>query len=124
MDIDSTFNIRTVIMNMDSERGSFDRYQISIDWTLQQLTDYLIQQKGLEAPYKIRNLTTNRLFVREELDTKLRSYPDFEIGGARVQLEHGRFPSMSEIVVLVSLKGKESNYESFYVPSNATVKEL
>lgn len=31
---------------------------------------------------------------------------------------------MSEIVVLVSLKGQESHYESFYVPSNATVKEL
>ena len=31
---------------------------------------------------------------------------------------------MSEIVVLVSLKGKESNYESFYVPSNAIVKDL
>jgi hypothetical protein len=31
---------------------------------------------------------------------------------------------MSEIVVLVSLKGQESHYESFYVPSNSTVKEL
>jgi len=39
-------------------------------------------------------------------------------------LEYGRYPSMSEIVVLVSLKGQESHYESFYVPSNATVKEL
>jgi hypothetical protein len=54
----------------------------------------------------------------------MRSYPDFLIGGARVQLEYGRYPSMSEIVVLVSVKGKESNYESFYVPSNAIVKEL
>ena len=62
--------------------------------------------------------------MREELDTKLRSYPDFETGGARVQLEYGRYPSMSEMVVLVSMKGKESNYEPFYVPSNATVKDL
>jgi hypothetical protein len=62
--------------------------------------------------------------VREELDTKMRSYPDFEIGGARVQLEYGRYPSMSEMVVLVSMKGKESIYEPFYVPTNATVKDL
>ena len=31
---------------------------------------------------------------------------------------------MSEIVVLVSMKGKEDTYEPFYVPSNASVKEL
>ena len=31
---------------------------------------------------------------------------------------------MSEMVVLVSMKGKENIYEPFYVPSNATVKEL
>lgn len=38
----------------------------------------------LEHPQRLRNLTTKRLFVKEELETKLRSYPDFEIGGARV----------------------------------------
>jgi hypothetical protein len=109
---------------MDSDKSSFERYQINIDWTLQDLVDFIIAQKALEPHYKLRNLTTSRLFVKEELDTKLRSYPDFEIGGARVQLEYGRFPSMSEIVVLVSLKGKEDHYEPFYVPSNSTVKEL
>ncbi len=124
IDIDSTENIRTVIVNMDSDKNTFDRYQINIDWTLQELTDYILKEKQLEPPYKLRNLTTQRLFVKEELDTKMRSYQDFQIGGARVQLEYGRYPSMSEIVVLVSLKGQESHYESFYVPSNATVKEL
>lgn len=38
----------------------------------------------LKAPQRLRNLTTERLFVKEELETKLRSYPDFLIGGARV----------------------------------------
>jgi hypothetical protein len=109
---------------MDSDKSTFDRYQINIDWTLQELTDYLLTERGLSPPYKLRNLTTSRLFVREELDTKMRSYPDFEIGGARVQLEYGRYPSMSEMVVLVSMKGKESIYEPFYVPTNATVKDL
>ena len=84
MDIDSTANIRTVIVNMDSDKNSFDRYQINIDWTLQQLTDFILKEKNLDPPYKLRNLTTQRLFVKEELDTPMRSYPDFEIGGARV----------------------------------------
>jgi len=77
IDIDSTENIRTVIVNMDSDKNTFDRYQINIDWTLQQLTDYILKEKQLEPPYKLRNLTTQRLFVKEELDTKMRSYQDF-----------------------------------------------
>jgi hypothetical protein len=43
-----------------------------------------MKEKQLTIPYKIRNLTTQRFFVKEELDTKMRSYPDFEIGGARI----------------------------------------
>jgi hypothetical protein len=58
VDIDSTENIRTVIVNMDSDKNTFDRYQINIDWTLQELTEYIIKEKQLEPPYKIRNLTT------------------------------------------------------------------
>jgi len=58
IDIDSTENIRTVIVNMDSDKNTFDRYQINIDWTLQQLTDYILKEKQLEPPYKLRNLTT------------------------------------------------------------------
>lgn len=77
IDIDSTENIRTVIVNMDSDKNTFDRYQINIDWTLQELTDYILKEKQLEPPYKLRNLTTQRLFVKEELDTKMRSYQDF-----------------------------------------------
>ena len=77
IDIDSTENISTVIVNMDSDKNTFDRYQINIDWTLQELNDYILNEKQLEPPYKLRNLTTQRLFVKEELDTKMRSYQDF-----------------------------------------------
>jgi hypothetical protein len=45
IDIDSTENIRTVIVNMDSDKTTFDRYQINIDWTLQELTDYILKEK-------------------------------------------------------------------------------
>jgi hypothetical protein len=31
---------------------------------------------------------------------------------------------MSEIVILVSMKGEKNVYEPFYVPTSATVKEL
>jgi hypothetical protein len=39
---------------------------------------------GLEVPQRLRNLTTDRLFVKEEMDSVLKSYPDFLEGGARV----------------------------------------
>jgi hypothetical protein len=32
---------------MDSDKNTFDRYQINIDWTLQELTDYLLTERGL-----------------------------------------------------------------------------
>lgn len=35
VDIDSTENIRTVIVNLESDKNTFDRYQINIDWTVQ-----------------------------------------------------------------------------------------
>jgi hypothetical protein len=34
VDIDSTENIRTVIVNPESEPSNFERYQINIDWTV------------------------------------------------------------------------------------------
>ena len=34
VNIDDTENIRTVIVNMESEKTTFDRYQINLDWTV------------------------------------------------------------------------------------------
>lgn len=34
IDIDSTENLRTVIVNTDINKEDFTRYQINIDWTL------------------------------------------------------------------------------------------
>ena len=59
-------------------------------------------QYDLKPPQRLRNLFHNRLFVKEELDTTLRNYPDFLEGGARVQIEEGRFPTMAEIVIKVA----------------------
>ncbi len=81
-------------------------------------------ERSLVPPFKLRNLTTGRHFYKEELETKLRSYEDFQIGGARIQLEYGRFPTMSEMIINVSMKGDSKYYENFYIPSNGTVKEL
>jgi hypothetical protein len=30
-----------------------------------------------EPPYRLRNLTHNRIYVREEIETQLKSYDDF-----------------------------------------------
>jgi hypothetical protein len=47
--------------------------------------------------------------VREELDTPLKNYPDFLEGGARVQIESGRYPTMAEIALKIAIFNKEED---------------
>ena len=82
-----------------------------MDWSLRELTSFLIKENQLEEPYRLRNLTTNRLFVKEELETPLRSYPDFLEGGARVTLEEGRYPTIEELAIKVALYKEEDDYK-------------
>lgn len=71
----------------------------------------------------MRNITHNRLFVLEELPTQLKNYEDFQIGGARIKIESGRYPTMVEVVLKVVLFSQESDLRQFYFPTNSTVKE-
>jgi hypothetical protein len=61
--------------------------------------------------------------VLQELETPLRNYPDFPVGGSRVQIEEGRYPSLQELAIKVVLYGNLEDQREFYFPSNSTVKE-
>ena len=41
VDIDSTENLRTVIVSTELNKEDFIRYQINLDWTLDQLTSFI-----------------------------------------------------------------------------------
>ena len=101
--VDDSENIRTVIVNTDADINKYDRLHFNLDWNLRELTDFLTKTYKMQEPCRLRNLTSGKLFVREELDTPLRNYPDFVEGGARVQIEEGRYPTMVEIVIRVAL---------------------
>lgn len=59
------------------------------------------------ADYRLRNLLNNKLYVIEEMQTKLRTYDSFVEGGVRIMIEEGRPTTMSEICVTVFELGKE-----------------
>ncbi|CDW84271.1 ubiquitin carboxyl-terminal hydrolase 40 [Stylonychia lemnae] len=123
VNVDDTENIRTVIVNLEYNESDFTRYQINIDWSLQQLNEFIVEQQKLEQPQRMRNLTTSRLFVKEELETQLRNYPDFQTGGARIQMEAGRYPSFQEIVIKAVVYKQEDILKQFYFPINNSVQE-
>jgi len=43
VDIDSTENLRTVIVTKEFDTGDVERFKINIDWTLKQLNDFFVQ---------------------------------------------------------------------------------
>jgi hypothetical protein len=69
------------------------------------LRDQLNQPTDRE--YRLRNLCSNKLFCEEEQGVTLRSIEMFQEGGARVQLEEGRPPTLSEICVTVFLQSSQ-----------------
>lgn len=42
LEIDSTENLRTVIVNKEFDTSDVERFKINIDWTVKQLNDFLI----------------------------------------------------------------------------------
>jgi hypothetical protein len=68
---------------------------------------------GLEGEYRLRNHLENRLFFKEELESKLRTYDGFIEGGTRLQIEKGRPTTMAEISVNAFLLG-QNEMQQFY----------
>jgi hypothetical protein len=52
--------------------------------TIGDLTSMLVREMGLKGEHRLRNLTSNRLYTKEEVDTKLSKFELFQEGGTRL----------------------------------------
>ena len=111
--LDDTDAIRTVIANTLGS-DEFQRYQVNLDWTLTQLLEFLKAQFDLDGEQRLRDLTADKMYFKEEMENKLRNYEVFREGGTRIQVELGRPCTMAEITVNVVIFKKEDNLKSFY----------
>ena len=113
----------TVIVNL-GDSTDFFRYPISIDWTIEQLTDFLKKELELGSQaYRLRNLTEGRMYHEEELQTKLREYEDFHESGTRITIELGRPTTLAEITIDVIMYNKDADVRQYYFNADITVKE-
>ena len=76
--------------------------------TIADLTFYLTKELDLKLPQRIRNLVTNKLYNQEDMDSLLNTYEMFQEGGARCQLEAGRYAANNEIAVRVKIEPSEA----------------
>ena len=57
---------------------------MSLDWTLTELLEILMAQLQLEGEYRMRDLSHEKMFYKEEMGFKLRNYEIFREGGTRI----------------------------------------
>jgi hypothetical protein len=75
--------------------------------TVRDLAKMLAKQFGLKGPRVIRNLERGTVYSSEDADMLLKSFSQFQEGGARITLESGEFCSINEIALKVYLYGAE-----------------
>ena len=121
--LDDSENMRTIIVNTEYDKSSFQRYQVNIDQTLSELLPFLKEKFNLEGEHRLRSLTEKKAFCKEEMDSKLRQYEEFREGGARVQIEQGRPTTMAEISLKVLLHPNEEDIRFFYFNADISVAE-
>jgi len=89
IELDETADFRTVIVNDETNKQEFNRYQFNLNWTLQELVSFLKREMKLADidQYRLRNHLNNKLYMQEEMDTKLRMYETFKEGGFDCKLK-------------------------------------
>ena len=98
--LDDTESMRTVLAHVNGF-NEVQRYQVNLDWTLSQLLEFLIVQFELGGEQRLRNVTVDKMFFKEEMANKLKNYESFREGGTRIQIELGRPCTLAEITVNV-----------------------
>ena len=96
----------SVLVESD-DRNGVQKYFVKLDWTLQQLLDYLKMKLDIspESQRRLRKLLDKSLFFAEELQFPL-SALNFQDGGIRLRLEYGKFPDTGNIIVRVKNESK------------------
>ena len=62
----------------------FQRFQVNLDWTLTELLVFLSTQFELDGDRRLRDLTSDKIYFKEEMENKLKNYENFREGGTRV----------------------------------------
>lgn len=102
INVDDTEDLRTVIVNTDSDKETFFRYQCNLEWTLAELTRFIRSEMKLPGQeYRLRNHLGNTCYCLEEMDSKLRCYESFKEGGTRLQIELGRPTRITELALVI-----------------------
>ena len=125
MQIEEVANMKTVIVNREFEKD-YKRFLVNTDWSLEELQDYLKIEFSLDPSEQIRlkSHVTNKYFTKEELGAQLNKYPEFNEGGARMQLDLGVAPSLAEFIVKVCLFTNSKTVYDLFVNAEVIVKEL
>ena len=82
-----------------------------------------MERFDLDGERRLKDLTGNRMFYKEEMENKLKSYDAFQEGGARVEIGIGRPTTMAEITVNVIMHKKPESFQQFYFNADINVKE-
>ena len=117
MNVDDTPNMRSVLAYTEDAPQDVETFYVDIlKMTIKDLTDFLIEKMGLKGPYRMRNLTKNQLYTKEEIDIKLEKFEQFQEGGARICLEKGKYITRAEVSFRVVLRkeNKEEIEKTFY----------
>jgi len=102
--VDDTPNIRTCLVHR-KDVSAVENIQVDIlKQTVADLTAYICKEFFLKPPQRIRNLTANRFYNKEDEGKLLKEFEQFREGGARVQIEEGRCCSEGEISFSVELQ--------------------
>lgn len=125
IDVDKTENIRSVIMHKEEDPEFLERFNVDINWTIEEMHEKLKQFMGIPADEerRLRRELDNSLIVKEELGIKLKEYEDFQEGGVRLKLEYGRFPAIEELALTVAIYGDTDFQLRFYFKKDSTIAE-
>jgi len=120
-------NMRACLVSTDDEPGIFQRIHADIfTTTIHDLTEILKREFKREGPHRIRDLLLKKLYSKEDEGMLLKTFSQFEEGGARVTLERGSACSINEIALKIELQDnvtKENKSQDFIFNSEYSVQK-
>ncbi len=102
---------------------------MELEWTLRETLEKIKEWEGISKPkpgtepekYRLRNLAKKSLYVKEELDKKLKDL-EFQEGGTRLELEAGEVPGLEDIALKIREYSSGATVNMF-VKAETTVAE-
>lgn len=113
VNLDDSPNMRACLVSTDDEPGIFQRIYADIfTTTIRDLTEILKREFKREGPHRIRDLLLKKLYSKADECMLLKTFSQFEEGGARLTLERGSSCSINEIALKIEY---QDNAECFNI---------